>query len=185
MRAPGCECAVRLPRTAFRERAAAYRTRVASILRVFTRPGRLPAPLRAQLQPQGIVHVVERVHVRQRFSGSIPGMVSGWGANRHLGLVVFTRERLLALIPSIPRLKGPAIDARWDAQQGAAKVAISGSGVRLDLDVSRVDPRFHGDLALEFRMELADDVLAALPARSLAFDVTPEYVFHMLGVRVK
>jgi hypothetical protein len=109
--------AVRLPRTPLRARAAAYRTRVASIFSVFTRPGRLPAPLRTQLEPEGIIHVAELVRVRQQFSGSIPGMVSGWGVNRHLGLMVLTRERLFALLPSIPRLKGPAIDARWDAEQ--------------------------------------------------------------------
>jgi hypothetical protein len=166
-------------------RPAAYRTRVASIFSVFTRPGRLPAPLRAQLEPEGIIQVAERVRVRQQFSGSIPGMVSSWGVNRHLGLVVFTRERLRALLPSIPRLKGPAIDARWDAQNGPATVAISEAGVRMELDVKRVDPRFKGELILEFKIPLTDDVLAALPARSLAFDVTPEYVFHMLGVRVK
>jgi hypothetical protein len=159
---------------------------VASIFSVFTKPGRLPAPLRAQLEPEGIIHVAERVRVRQQFSGSIPGMVSSWGVNRHLGLIVFTRERLFALLPSIPRLKGPAINPRWDTEQdGPATVAISDTGVRMDLDVKRVDPRFHGELALEFKTLLTDDVLAALPARSLAFDVTPEYVFHMLGVRVK
>jgi hypothetical protein len=159
---------------------------VASIFSVFTRPGRLPAPLRAQLEPEGIIHVAERVRVRQQFSGSIPGMVSGWGVNRRLGLMVLTRERLFALLPSMPRLKGPAIDAWWDAEQhGPATVAISEAGVRLDVDVKRVDPRFHGELALDFKTPLTDDVLAALPARSLAFGVTPEYVFHMLGVRVK
>ena len=175
-----------MPRTPLRGRAAAYRTRVASIFSVFTRPGRLPAPLRAQLEPEAIIRVAERVRVRQQFSGSIPGMVSGWGVNRHLGLMVLTRERLFALLPSIPRLKGPAIDAWWDAEHhGPATVAVSEAGVRLDVDVKRVDPRFHGDLALDFKTPLTDDVLAALPARSLAFDVTPEYVFHMLGVRVK
>ena len=58
--------------------AAAYRTRVASIFSVFTRPGRLPAPLRAQLEPEGIIHVAERLRVRQQFSGSIPGMTMSW-----------------------------------------------------------------------------------------------------------
>jgi hypothetical protein len=159
---------------------------VASIFSAFTRPGRLPAPLRAQLEPEGIIQVAERVRVRQQFSGSIPGMVSSWGVNRHLGLVVFTRERLFALLPSIPRLKGPAIYARWDGERdGQATVAISEGGVRMDVDVKRVDPRFHGELALEFKTPLTEDVLEGLPARSLAFGVTPEYVFHMLGVRVK
>jgi hypothetical protein len=166
--------------------ADAYGTRVPSIFSVFTRPGRLPAPLRAELEPEGIIHVAERIRVRQRFSGSVPGMVSGWGVNRHLGLVVFTRERLFALVPSIPRLKGPAIDARWDEKrEGPATVEVSEAGVRMDVDVNRVDPRFHGDLALEFKTELTDEVLAALPQRSLAFSVTPAYVFHLLGVRVK
>ena len=86
-------------------------------LRRVHQTGRLPAPLRAQLEPEGTIHVAERVRVRQQFSGSIPGMVSGWGVNRHLGLMVLTRERLFALLPSIPRLKGPAIDAWWDAEQ--------------------------------------------------------------------
>jgi hypothetical protein len=48
-----------------------------------------------------------------------------------------------------------------------------------------VDPRFRGELTLEFKAELAEDVLAVLPRKSLAFNVPPEYVFHMLGVRVK
>jgi hypothetical protein len=157
-----------------------------SIFSVFTRAGRLPPQMRAQLEPEGIVGVFERVRVRQRFSGSIPGMVSGWGANRSIGLLVFTRERLCALVPSIPRLKGPAIDVRWDApQEGQADVVISESGVRLQLEVNRVDPRFRGELTLEFKAVLAEDVLAVLPRKSLAFNVPPEYVFHMLGVRVK
>lgn len=142
--------------------------------------------MRATLDPEVIIHVAERVRVSQRFTGSVPGLVSGWSANRHLGLLVFTGERLLALVPSIPRLKGPAVDVRWDpAPEGAATVEISESGVRLDVEVHRVDPRFRGDLSLDFTTPLTGDVLTALPRRSLAFDVSPEYVFHMLGVRVK
>src|SRR6478752_10616311 len=34
----------------------------------FIRIGRLPEPLRAQLAPEGILHVAERVRVTQRFS---------------------------------------------------------------------------------------------------------------------
>ncbi|RDH78015.1 hypothetical protein DVS77_14375 [Mycolicibacterium moriokaense] len=157
-----------------------------SILSVFTRAGRLPPPLRTQLDQEGIVAVAERVRVRQRFSGSVPGMFSSWGANRHIGLLVFTRKRLRALVPSMPRLDGPAIDVCWDdSQDGPARVAISESGVRLTLDVNKVDPRFRGDLMLDFTTALSSDVLAALPTRSLAFDVTPAWVFRVLGVRVR
>lgn len=186
MCAPCCESPACGRQTPWRGRPAAYRTCMASIFSVFTSRGRLPAKMRANLEPEGILHVAERVHVSSRFSGSIPGKVSGLDANRHLGLLVITRERLYALVPSIPRLNGPAIDVRWNApQEGPAKVGTSESGVRLELAVNKVDPRFHGDFSLEFKTALTDDVLGALPVRSLAFDVGPEYVFHMLGVRVK
>jgi hypothetical protein len=82
--------------------------------------------------------------------------------------------------------ESPAIDQHRDAaQEGPAKVAISDSGVLLEIDVSRVDTRFHGHLSLHYKTSIPDDVLTALPTRSLAFAVSPEYVFHMLGVRVR
>jgi hypothetical protein len=65
-----------------------------------------------------------------------------------------------------------------------SRVGISDSGVRLDLAVNEVEPRFRGDLALEFKTTVSDDVLTALLRPALAFNVAPEYVFHMLGVRV-
>lgn len=152
----------------------------------FVRIGRLPAPLREQLEPEGILHVAERVPVRQRFSGAIPGTASALSVRRHTGLAVFTRVRLYALLPTIPRLDGPAIDRRWDAEQfGPAKVTISGTGLLLDVELGRVDSRFHGDLSLQYKTTVPDEVLRALPQRSLRFEVTPEYVFHMLGVRVR
>ena len=164
----------------------AYGSRMPSLFSRFVRVGRLPQPLREQLQPEGILHVAERVRVIQRFSGSAPGVHSAWSANRNIGLVVFTRMRLYALLPTIPRLGGPAIDVRWDAaQDGPATVAISESGIQLDIDVNRVDARFHGRLSLHFKMTIPDDVIAELPTRSVAFAVTPDYVFHLLGVRVR
>ena len=164
----------------------AYGSRMPSFFSRFQRAGRLPEPLRAQLAPEGIVHVAERVRVKQRFSGSAPGVHSALSVNRQLGLVVFTSERLYALLVTVPRLKGPAIDQRWDApHDGPAKVEISETGMRLDLDVHHVDPRFRGELSLQFPMSLPDNVLAALPSRSLAFAVAPDYVFHLLGVRAR
>ena len=130
--------------------------------------------------------VAEKVGVRQRFSGSVPGRHDAAGANRHVGLVVFTRQRLYASPPTLQRLNRPAIDRRWDApRDGPAKVAISDSGVHFIIDLPQVDPRFHGDLSLHFPMTLPNDAVAALPSRSLAFPVSAEYVFHMLGVRAR
>jgi hypothetical protein len=152
----------------------------------FVRIGRLPQPLRLQLEPEGIIHVAERVRVSQRFSGSAPGLYSSVSVNRHIGLVVFTRERLYALLPGIPRLGGPLIDRRWDASNdGPAKVEISDTGVHIDIDIGEVDARFRGRLSLHFKMVIPDDVLATLPTQSLSFAATPEYVFHLLGLRVR
>jgi hypothetical protein len=159
---------------------------MASFFRRFTRIGRLPAPLRAQLEPEGISFVAERVRVRQRFSGSVPGTASALSVRRHMGLVVFTRARLYALLPTVPRLHGPAIDHRWDDDDGGpAKVTIAESGVMLTIDIRRVDPRFHGELSLHYQTSVPDDVLAQLPTRALSFTVAPAYVFQLLGVRVR
>lgn len=107
----------------------------------------MPRPLREHLEPEGIIHVAERVGVRQRLD---------------------------ALLPTIPRLKGPAIDEHWGAApEGPAKVGISDSGLLLELDLSRVDTRFHGHLSLHYKTSIPDDVLTALPTRSLAFAVSP------------
>jgi hypothetical protein len=55
----------------------------------------------------------------------------------------------------------------------------------MNIDIGHVDLRFRGDLSLRFKTSLPDDVLTALPSRSLAFGVPPDYVFHLLGVRVR
>lgn len=142
--------------------------------------------MRAQLEPEGIVFVAEKVKVRQRFSGSVPGRHDALGTNRHISLVVFTRQRLYALLPTLQRLKQPAIDQRWDLpQDGPAKVTISESGVELTIDLRHVDPRFSGDLSLRFPITLPDDVIRSLPSQSLAFPVSAECEFHMLGVRAR
>jgi hypothetical protein len=150
----------------------------------FPRVGNLPTALRAELEPEGIIVVAERVRFRQRFSGSVPGRFDALGINRHTGLLVCTRRRLYASIPTLTRLTGPTIDQPWDAEpHGPARVAVSESGAMLTIDLKRVDPRFSGELSRTFKTVLDASVLAALPTRSLAFQVSPEYVFHSLGVR--
>jgi hypothetical protein len=71
------------------------------------------------------------------------------------------------------------------AELEPAKVVISDEGMHLDLDVTHVDPWFRGHLSLNYKMSVAHDVLAALPSRSLSFGVSTDYVFHLLGVRVR
>jgi hypothetical protein len=105
--------------------------------------GGLTPELRAELEPEGIIAVAEKVGAVQRFSGSVPGRHDGVSVSRHKGLVVCTRRR------------------------------------------KRVDPRFSGEVSTTFTTHFSDDVLAALPERSLAFHVSPAYVFSILGVRVR
>ena len=51
--------------------------------------------------------------------------------------------------------------------------------------MNHVDPRFHGRLSLDFKTSIPDEVLESLPSRSLAFGVSADYVFYLLGVRVR
>lgn len=168
------------------DEAAPYRPYMPWIFSKFPRVGSLPAALRTEFEAEGIIVVAERVRVRQRFSGSVPGRFDALGINRQTGLLVCTHRRLYASIPSLARLAGPAIDQPWDAERhGPARVAITESGVLLTIDLKRVDPRFNGEFSEDFKTDLAPEVLEALPTRSLAFPVAPEYVFHSLGVRVR
>ncbi|GAB3031839.1 hypothetical protein [Mycobacterium bourgelatii] len=41
--------------------------------------GKFPADLRAELQPEGVIHLADFVPVTFRFSGSVPGKVSTAG----------------------------------------------------------------------------------------------------------
>lgn len=147
---------------------------------------RVPEQLRAELESEGVLYLAEKVGVSQRFSGSIPGLFSSTGGTRGSGTLAITRARVYATFPTAARLGGPAIDQRWDAAgDGPATVTISDAGVLLEIDIANVDPRFRGQLSLRYRAPLTDDVLAQLPAHTLRFSVSPEYVFHLLGVRAK
>jgi hypothetical protein len=49
---------------------------MAVILRKLLRIGKLPADMRGEGEPEGIIHLAEFVPVTFRFSGSVPGFVS-------------------------------------------------------------------------------------------------------------
>ena len=145
---------------------------------------RFPEELRAQLESEGLVYLAEKVSVRQRFSGSVPGLFAAGSVNRGQGTLALTHRRIYATYRHAARLKGPVIDARWD-DAGPAQVSVSKDGVQMDLDVQRIDPRFKGHLTMRFKAVLTDEVLVQLPSNAVGFGVSPEYVFHILGVRAK
>jgi hypothetical protein len=145
--------------------------------------GKLPEDLHAQLEAEGLIYLAEYVAVTRRFSGAIPGLRASHSISSYAGALAFTAQRVLGTLSMVPKLAGRALDVRWnEAQAGAAMVEISATGLRLDLDVAEVDPRFTGQLSLHYKDAIPDDVLARLPRRSLAFDVPPEYVFRAVGV---
>ena len=97
--------------------------------------------------------------------------------------MALTSQRVLATLSSLPKLAGPTVDVRWDAtQSGAATAQLSSTGLQVDIDVSRVDEAFSGQLSLHYKVAIPGDVLAGLPRRSLSFDMPPEYVFRAVGV---
>jgi hypothetical protein len=145
--------------------------------------GKLPDDLHAQVEAEGLVFLADYVAVTRRFSGVIPGVRSPHSVASYTGSLVFTSERVLATLSMLPRLAGPTVDVRWDAPQtGAAKAEISATGLRVELDVAEVDSNFSGELSLHYKVAIPAEVLSALPLRSLAFDMPPEYVFRAVGV---
>jgi hypothetical protein len=145
--------------------------------------GKLPADVRAQVEAEGIIYLADYVPVTRRFSGAIPGLRSAHSVASYVGSLVFTSQRVLATLSSLPKLAGAVVDVRWDAMQsGTATAAISPDGLHVDVDVDEIDQTFTGHLSLHYKLDVPADVLVALPRRSLNFDMPPEYVLRAVGV---
>jgi hypothetical protein len=156
---------------------------MAVFLRKLLRIGKLPGELRAAAEAEGIIHLSEYVPVTRRFTGKVPGKRSVGSVASFSGSLVFTSQRALATLSTVPKLAGRAIDLRWDApQSGPVTAEISESGLVINLDVAQVDPRCSGRLSLHYKEPLPDEVLARLPRRSLSYDVPPEFIFRAVGV---
>lgn len=156
---------------------------MAVFLRKLLRIGGLPEDLRAQVEAEGIIHLAEFVPVTRRFSGSVPGKRASGNIASYVGALVFTPQRVLGTLSTVPKLAGRTIDQPWDAPPtGTVKADISNSGLHLEVNIAEVDPRFNGHLSLQYKNAIPDDVLMRLPRRSLAFDVPPEYVLRAVGV---
>ncbi len=145
--------------------------------------GKLPADIRAAVEAEGLIHLADFVPVTRRFSGAIPGLRSAHSVASYVGSVVFTSQRVLATLSSLPKLAGPSVDVHWDAaQSGVAAAEISSTGLQVDTDVDELDQTFTGHLSLHYKLAIPDEVLNRLPRRSLAFDMPPEYVLRAVGV---
>ncbi|UXA04641.1 hypothetical protein KXD96_16675 [Mycobacterium sp. SMC-2] len=156
---------------------------MAVILRRLLRIGNLPTDMRAEVEPEGILHLAEFLPVTFRFTGSVPGFVSKGTVRGYVGSLVLTSQRVLGTLSSVPKLAGRAIDQRWDAlQEGPVNADISSSGLAINVDVGQVDPAFSGQLSLRYKTAIPESVLTTLPRRSLAFAVPREWVLRAVGV---
>jgi hypothetical protein len=145
--------------------------------------GKLPEEMRDSLVAEGIIFEAEYVPVTRRFSGKVPGLRSAGSVAGYVGALVFTGQRAVGTLSSVPKLAGNTLDVRWsDQQQGPVRADISHAGLTLSLDVGKVDPRCSGHLSLTYKCDISDDVLARIPRHHLEFDVPPEYVFRAVGV---
>jgi hypothetical protein len=156
---------------------------MAVFLRKLLRIGGLPKELRTQADAEGILYLAEYLPVTRRFSGAVPGKRAHTDISSYVGSLVFTSQRVLATLSSVPKLAGLTIDQSWDApQSGPVKADISPTGLHIEVDVAEVDSKFEGHLSLNYKTTIPDDVLMRLPRRSLAFEVPPEYVLRAVGV---
>ena len=145
--------------------------------------GKLPADVRADVEAEGIIYLADFVPVTRRFSGAIPGLRSARSVAGYVGSLVFTSQRVLATLSSLPKLAGPTVDVRWDAtQSGGATAEISSAGLQVDATVDDIDPTFTGHLSLNYKLALPADVLAQLPRLTVNFDMPPENVLRAVGV---
>ncbi|BCI51173.1 hypothetical protein NIIDNTM18_04510 [Mycolicibacterium litorale] len=156
---------------------------MALLLRKLFRIGKLPDELRAGLESEGILHLAEFVPVTRRFSGSIPGKRASGSVSSYTGALALTNERVLATLSTVPKLAGRTIDQRFDAPAtGPVTAELSATGLHIQVDVSAVDPRCKGELALHYRTDIPEDLLLRLPTLTLAYSVPPEWVFRAVGV---
>lgn len=153
------------------------------ILRKLLRIGGLPTELRDQVEAEGVLYLAEYVPVTRKFSGRIPGKRANADVASYVGSLVFTNRRVLGTLSTVPKLAGRTIDQPWGApESGTVTADINEAGLHLEVNIPEVDPRFEGQLSLQYKSPIEPEILARLPRRSLAFDVSSEYVFRAVGV---
>jgi hypothetical protein len=158
---------------------------MAVFLRKLLGVGKLPDDMRTAVESEGVVFLEESVPVTFRFSGKVPGKSSASNIRGYVGALALTKQRVLGTLSTVPKQAGRAVDYPWHGSRGSMVTAtLDGTGLLLDLpNLSVIDPKFTGNLSLHYKVALSDDVLARLPLRTFAYDVPPEFVYSVVGVR--
>ncbi|WP_156737906.1 hypothetical protein [Mycobacterium scrofulaceum] len=154
-------------------------------LRNLSEIGKLPKPLRDELEAEGLIFSAGKVGVSRHFGGHVPGVYSASGVSRLAGAFAFTTARILATLPARGDANLRSIDCPWDNSDGPARATITGKGLKLEIDLHGVDPAFSGSMRLNYRKTIPDEVLEKLPTTTLRFPVQPAFVYRAAGVRPK
>lgn len=158
---------------------------VFGFLRNLSEIGKLPKPLREELEAEGLIFSAGKVGVSRHFGGHVPGVHSASGVSRLAGAFAFTTARVLATLPARGDANLRSIDCPWDNGDGPARATITGKGLKLEIDLHGVDPAFSGSMRLNYRKTIPDEVLQKLPTTTLRFPVQPVFVYRAAGVRPK
>ncbi len=152
-------------------------------LRGWSEVGNLSADLRDELEAEGVIFTAGKVGVVRRFSGHVPGVRSASGIARYTGGFGFSRARVVAIFPARGDTKLRCIDCPWGTDRGPARATITDEGLQVEIDLHGVDPSFSGSMKLNYKKTIPADALQQLPATSLRFRVTPDFVYRAAGVR--
>lgn len=166
-------------------RARATVLDVFGFLRNLSEIGKLPKPLRDELEAEGLIFSAGKVGVSRHFGGHVPGVYSASGVSRLAGAFAFTTARILATLAARGDANLRSIDCPWDNSDGPARATITGKGLKLEIDLHGVDPAFSGSMRLNYRKTIPDEVLEKLPTTTLRFPVQPAFVYRAAGVRPK
>jgi hypothetical protein len=158
---------------------------VFGFLRNLSEIGKLPAPLRDELEAEGMLFSAGKVGVVRHFGGHVPGVYSASGVSRYTGAFAFTAARIVATFPARGDVNLRSIDCCWDTDKGPGRAAITGKGLQLEIDLHGVDPAFSGSMRLNYKKKIPDEVLEKLPTTTLRVPVQPVFVYRAAGVRPK
>jgi hypothetical protein len=158
---------------------------VLGLLRNLSEIGKLPAPLREQLEAEGIIFNAGKVGVNRHFGGHVPGVYSASGVSRYTGAFAFTAARVVATFPTRGDANLRSIDCAWDSNEGSATATITDKGLKIDIALHRVDPAFSGAMSLNYKKKIPVEVLEKVPTTTLRFAVDPVFVYRAAGVRPK
>jgi hypothetical protein len=162
-----------------------YGSAVFGFLSNLAQAGKLPLELREQLDAEGVIFIANKAGVVRHFSGHVPGVYSSAGVSRYSGGFAFSTARIVATFPTRGDSNLRSVDSHWDTDHGAGQATITEKGLTIEIGLHAVDHAFRGTMKLNYKKKIPDEVLEQLPATTLRFPVTPNFVYRAAGVRPK